>query len=343
MHIEDFNYSVPPELIADQPPKIRGKARLLVLNRQTGQLSDRAYSDVVDYLEAGDVLVINDTKVIKARLITRKVDGGGVRELVLVEKHGKTDDWHHHKVIYRRRLKAGDVLEIGNHKINVDEILGEGLAIVSCTTNLLDVADELGSVPLPPYMQREATDADIERYQTVFARHSGSVAAPTASLNMTDQTLELLRAKGVKVAYATLHVGLGTFLPIRVKDVSEHKMHEEYFEIPAETVGVIRSSRAKGRRVVALGTTITRTLEYAHQQIFDGPKEAISGEADIFMYPGYKFKSIDGLITNFHMPDSTVLMLTAAFAGWDKLKPAYQHAVAQRDRFFSYGDSMLII
>jgi S-adenosylmethionine:tRNA ribosyltransferase-isomerase len=343
VQLSDFHYEVPEDLIASQPPAVRGQARLLVLERTTGQISDRHYPDVVDYLQAGDVLVINDTKVIKARLITHKVHGGGTRELVLVEKHGSEDDWHRHRVIYRRRLKPGDELQIGNDTIVVEDILGEGIAVVRSERDLLSIAEEHGSVPLPPYMQRDATPADTLRYQTVFAREAGSVAAPTASLNMTEATLEKLRSKGVQVAYATLHVGLGTFLPIRVNDVTTHKMHQEYYEIPTETVAVIRASRVKGGRIFALGTTITRTLEYASADIFNGDIRDLRGEADIFIYPGFRFKTIDGLITNFHMPESTVLMLTAAFAGWENLRPAYEHAVREKYHFFSYGDSMLIL
>lgn len=342
MKTADFHYDISEELIATEPPKVRGEARLLVLDRETGAVSDQMYPDVVEYLNPGDVLVINDTKVIKARLLAKK-PSGGERELVLVEKHGKTDDWHTHKVIYRRRLKAGDELFVGENKLVVQEILGDGMAVIRSERYLLEVADEHGSVPLPPYMRREATAADIERYQTVFAREVGSVAAPTASLNMTEETLQKLRNKGVDVVYATLHVGLGTFLPIRVDDVQDHTMHKEYFEVPATTVVAIREAKQAGKRVVALGTTVTRTLEYAFEAILSGPVKNISGEADIFMYPGYQFKVIDGLLTNFHMPDSTVLMLTAAFAGWDHLKPAYEHAVREKYRFFSYGDSMLIL
>ena len=342
MRVSDFHYHIPEELIATQPPTVRGEARLLVLDRATGAMSDRTYGDAVDYLNAGDVLVINDTKVIKARLIATK-SSGGERELVLVEKHGKTDDWHTHTVIYRRKLKPGDELFVGDNKLTVREILGDGMAIIQSDRDLLQIADEYGSVPLPPYMRREATAADIERYQTVFANEQGSVAAPTASLNMTEATLQKLRDNGVIVVYATLHVGLGTFLPIRVDDVTNHTMHKEYFEVPAATIAAIQQAKQSGHRVVALGTTVTRTLEYAHEAILRGPAVDIAGEADIFMYPGYQFKVIDGLLTNFHMPDSTVLMLTAAFACWDKLKPAYEHAVAEKYHFFSYGDSMLII
>lgn len=342
MNLADFHYDIPERLIATEPPEQRGDARLLVLDRKTGAFADKHYADVVEYLQAGDVLVINDTKVIKARIIATK-QSGGERELILVEKHGRSDDWHTHKVLYRRKLKAGDELYVNDNRLIVQEILGDGLAVIQSSRDLLEIADEYGSVPLPPYMKRDATAADIERYQTVFAREQGSVAAPTASLNMTADTLAKLRDKGVIVTYATLHVGLGTFLPIRVDDVTEHKMHKEYFEVPAATIQAIRTAKASDHRVIALGTTVTRTLEYAHEQILAGPVADISGEADIFMYPGYEFKTIDGLLTNFHMPESTVLMLTAAFAGWDKLKPAYLHAIEHGYRFFSYGDSMLIL
>lgn len=342
MKLSNFHYHIPEELIAAHPPTVRGEARLLVLSRTTGDITDQQYPDVVDYLEPGDCLVINDTKVIKARLIAHK-SSGGERELVLVEKHGAVDDWHRHKVIYRRKLKVGDELMIGSDTLIVEEICGDGIAVIRAERDLLDIAEEHGSVPLPPYMNRIATASDIERYQTVFAREKGSVAAPTASLNITNETLAKLKAKGVNVVYATLHVGLGTFLPIRVDDVTTHKMHQEYFEIPEETVAAIQAAKRSGHRVVALGTTITRTLEYAHDAILNQPAARITGEADIFIYPGYEFKTIDGLLTNFHMPESTVLMLTAAFASWQYLQPAYEHAVTENYRFFSYGDSMLIL
>ncbi len=343
MQTSDFHYEIPDRLIADKPPRVRGQARLLVLDRQTSDIADRSYADCIDYLNPGDVLVINDTRVIKARLMTKKVSNGATRELILVEKHGQSDDWHTHKVIYRRRLSVGDNLKVGNDTLEVTEILGGGLAVVKSERDLLKIADEYGSVPLPPYMKRQATQDDVERYQTIFAAQQGSVAAPTASLNMTEATLGTLKQKGVIVVNATLHVGLGTFLPIRVDDVTQHHMHEEYFEIPKSTVEAIQHAKKSSNRVIALGTTIARTLEYAHKEILDQPPRNISGEADIFIYPGYQFKTIDGLLTNFHMPESTVLMLTAAFAGWDKLKPAYEHAIAEKYKFFSYGDSMLIL
>jgi S-adenosylmethionine:tRNA ribosyltransferase-isomerase len=341
MQLSDFHYEVPDTLIADHPPAMRGESRLLALNRTTGAIDDRMYGDCVDYFDAGDVLVINDTKVIKARLIAHKINGAK-RELVLVEKHGEQDDWHRHRVLYRRSLKVGDELMIGPHAVTVDSIEGDGVAIIRSELSLLDIAEEFGSVPLPPYMRRQSSKEDEERYQTVFAREIGSVAAPTASLNMTDETIARLRAKGVVVVYATLHVGLGTFLPIRVDDVTKHHMHKEYFQIPKSTVEAIQKAKAEGKAVTALGTTITRTLEYAHDHILNQAPADIEGEADIFMYPGYKFKLINRLMTNFHAPESTVLMLTAAFAGWDKLRPAYEHAVAEQYMFFSYGDSMII-
>lgn len=342
MQLSDFSYDIPDELIADVPPAVRGESRLLVLDRQTGTTSDQMYADCVNYFRTGDVLVINDTKVIKARLLVHKATGAE-RELILVEKHGVVDDWYTHKVIYRRSLRAGDKLFVGEDTLEVVEILGNGLAVIRSSRDLLQVADEHGTVPLPPYMKRRATSADEERYQTVFAEHTGSVAAPTASLNMTEAVLAALAQKGVIVVRATLHVGLGTFLPIRVADVTKHTMHKEYFEIPHTTIVAIQTAKQHGKRVIALGTTITRTLEYAHHHILNEPPHDVSGEADIFIYPGYTFRVIDGLLTNFHMPDSTVLMLTAAFAGWDTLRPVYEHAVTEKYRFFSYGDSMLIV
>lgn len=342
MKISDYEYGLPDELIADEPPKVRGASRLIVVNRKTGAVADKSYGDIVTYLQAGDVLVLNDTKVIKARIKAIK-QNGAERELIVLEKHGKVDDWHKHMVMYRRKMVAGDVLLVGDAKLEVLEVLGDGLAIAKSDVDLLELTEKEGSVPLPPYMHRDATPLDIERYQTVWAKDKGSVAAPTASLNMTDEYLDALREKGVVVAYATLHVGLGTFMPIRADNVEDHVMHKEFFVVPESTVKAIQTAKNSGGRVIALGTTITRTLEYCAEQILhDTPKE-LSGDADIFMYPGYEFKVIDGLLTNFHAPHSTVLMLAAAFAGWDKLKLAYEHAVDQQYKFFSYGDSMLIL
>jgi S-adenosylmethionine:tRNA ribosyltransferase-isomerase len=340
--ISDYEYNLPDESIALTPPVVRGTSNLLVLHKDSGDIDDKKYSDVIDYLQAGDVLVLNDTKVIKARLKAVK-QNGAERELIILEKHGRVDNWHTHKVMYRRKMSVGDVLTIDDATITVDEILGDGLAIVTSSVDLLTLAEKHGAVPLPPYIHRDAEEADTERYQTVWAKEQGSVAAPTASLNMTDETLTKLQDKGIQVVYATLHVGLGTFMPIRADNVEEHVMHKEYFELPKETITAIQIAKQNGNKVIALGTTITRTLEYCHNQILYEEPQDLAGDADIFMYPGYEFKVIDGLLTNFHAPHSTVLMLAAAFAGWDNLKHAYEHAVANNYRFLSYGDSMLII
>ena len=343
MRVSDYNYILPKSKIAQYPPAVRGESRLLVLNRANGELTDRHYGDIGDYLKAGDVLVINDTKVIKARLLAEDVIGKPV-ELVLLEKHGRNEDRHRHKVLYRGRLSVGDKLRIGDSELVVEETQEGGIASVSSADDLALLADEQGKVPLPPYMKREATSEDEARYQTVFAKEQGSVAAPTASLNMTDELMARLRAKGVCVCMLTLHVGLGTFLPIRSDNVEGHTMHSEYFEIPAETVSIIHSAKRNGNRVIALGTTVARTLEYASGHIIAANKpRMISGEADIFIYPGYRFVLLDGLVTNFHAPKSTVLMLAAAFADWENLNQAYAHALAHDYQFLSYGDSMLIL
>jgi S-adenosylmethionine:tRNA ribosyltransferase-isomerase len=341
MKLSEFNYELSDSLIADKPPVFRGSSRLLVLNRKTGEIVDKNYADVAEFLVAGDVLVLNSTKVIKARLKAVK-ENGSERELVLLEKHSFDNDWHRHRVLYRRKLRVGDKLKVGNATLVVEEIQGDGLALVRSDHDLLKLTEEYGEVPLPPYMHRDATPLDTERYQTIWAREKGSVAAPTASLNMTDDILTTLLNKGVNVVYLTLHVGLGTFLPIRTDFVEDHHMHQEYFEIPGGTVQAIQTAKSAGKRVIALGTTVARTLEYSHELLKQSPAD-LSGEADIFIYPGYEFKVIDGLLTNYHAPKSTVLMLTAAFAGWDKLLPAYIHAIAEKYHFFSYGDSMLIL
>lgn len=373
MELKDYTYELPEDRIAAHPPKIRGTSRLLALNRKNGKITDSFYRNIADFFEKGDLLILNDTKVIKARLFATK-ENGAERELVILERHSFDSDWHKHKVMYRGKLKAGNKLFVKNSspeeknqnqnskaEIVVEEILGDGIAIVSSKADLRELCENFGTVPLPPYMRRDATPLDIERYQTVFAEEKGSVAAPTASLNMTEEILDSLRKKGVKIKYLTLHVGLGTFMPIRVEKIEEHKMHQEYFEIPAETAEEIRKTHKNGGRVFALGTTVARTLEYAHNAIFEkslngnsGNREDLSkvsknqngdlsGEADIFIFPGYEFKTIQGLITNFHAPKSTVLMLASAFAGWENLKNAYNHAIQNGEyKFLSYGDSMII-
>ncbi len=341
MKLSEYSYNLPESLIADVPPVVRGTSRLLVLKRQNGDIQDKKYSNIVEYLMPGDLLVLNDTKVIKARLRAVK-ENGALRELIILEKHSFDNDWRKHRVLYHGKLSVGDKLSVGKARLFVESIEGGGLAIVQSDTDLLQLAEQNGEVPLPPYMHRNALPMDSERYQTIWAKYQGSVAAPTASLNMTDDIITTLKRKGVRIAYITLHVGLGTFLPIRTDNIEDHQMHKEYFEISKATSDVIKTTKFEQKRVIALGTTVARCLEYA-DILTKNPTKNISGEADIFIYPGYKFKLIDGLLTNFHAPKSTVLMLTAAFAGWNNLLPAYTHAVNKKYYFLSYGDSMLIL
>lgn len=327
MLVSDFSYNLPEERIAKFPPKVRGTTRLLVLDKKTGEIKDSYYKDLVDFLNPGDVLILNDTRVMQSRLFCTLPDGRK-RELVVLEKHGNEPE----RVMYRGKLHEGDKLHINNDKIIITKILGNGIAEVESDTPLADLAEKYGTVPLPPYLHRDATEDDKKRYQTVWAREMGSAAAPTASLNMTKDLLEKLQKKGVVVKYLTLHVGLGTFLPIRTDNLEDHKMHSEWYHIPEDTIEAINNAK----RVVALGTTVARTLEYYART---GKPE---GEDDIFIYPGFEFKIVDALLTNFHAPKSTVLMLASAFAGWDNLKNAYDHAIAEKYNFLSYGDSMLI-
>lgn len=340
MKVSDFTYDLPENLIALNPPIERGTSRLLVLNKMRGEITHRHYNDFVDYIQPGDVVVLNDTKVIKARLVATNAKGQ-TRELLLLEDHHNTD-FTRRKVLYRGKIHDGEILEVNGTVVTVETVLDGGIAEVSAPINLLDLAEKAGTVPLPPYMHRDATKEDTERYQTVFAREPGSVAAPTASLNFTDELQAKIIAKGGKIAYLTLHVGLGTFLPIRTDDIEGHKMHSEYFEIPTDTVAAIQQAKKSGNKVFAVGTTVARTLEYTAEKL-QTQHEQISGEADIFIYPGYKFKMVDCLLTNFHAPKSTVLMLAAAFAGWQNLEHAYQEAIKENYAFLSYGDSMLII
>lgn len=325
MLVSDFSYDLPEERIAKFPPKVRGTTRLLVLDKKTGKIKDSYYKDLVDFLNPGDVLILNDTRVMQSRLFCTLPDGRK-RELVVLEKHGNEPE----RVMYRGKLHEGDVLNPGN--ISIKHLLGGGIAEVESDVPLADLAEKYGTVPLPPYLHRDATAEDKKRYQTVWAKDMGSAAAPTASLNMTEELLEKLKNKGVIIKYLTLHVGLGTFLPIRTDNIEDHKMHSEWYHIPEDTIEAINNAK----RVVALGTTVARTLEYYAKT---GQTE---GEDDIFIYPGFEFKIVDALLTNFHAPKSTVLMLASAFAGWNNLKNAYDYAIAEKYNFLSYGDSMLI-
>ena len=339
MLVSDFNYNLPENKIAIRPPKVRGTTRLLVLNRQTGEVIDSKYANLVDFLLPGDLIILNDTRVMRSRVFTELPDGRP-RELVVLEKHdGEIDH-----VMYRGKLHAGDQLTVKNVAddsktndiVTVTEILGNGTATVTANRNLTDIIADYGNVPLPPYLHRDADKEDIKRYQTIWAKELGSAAAPTASLNMTKELIQKLQDKGIQIKYLTLHVGLGTFLPIRSDNVEEHHMHSEWFHIPKDTLQAIKETKASGHRIIAVGTTVTRTLEYWAKT---GKTE---GEDNIFIYPGFKFQAIDALVTNFHAPKSTVLMLTAAFAGWNHLKPAYEHAIKGDYKLLSYGDSMFI-
>jgi S-adenosylmethionine:tRNA ribosyltransferase-isomerase len=341
LFVKDFDYLLPQERIADKPHYARGKSKLLVLDKTSGSTVDDFYASLPDYLEPGDVLVLNRTKVFKARLRT-KTAGGREREIIILEKHGIKDDWHQHKIMYRGKLMVGDKLYVGTAELSVKKILDGGLAIIESKVDLLTIAEEYGEVPLPPYMKRRPINSDTVRYQTIWANDIGSVAAPTASLNMSENILSEIKAKGVLVAYITLHVGLGTFMPIRTDNVEEHIMHKECFEIPVESAQAISKARLNGHRVVAVGTTVCRTLEYNSAKLKSNVKHNLLGEADIFIFPGYEFKIVDMLLTNFHAPKSTVLMMASAFAGWDNLKRAYDYAESHDYWFLSYGDSMLI-
>lgn len=341
MEVSDFDYKFPSKLIAKFPSKVRGQSRLLVLNRKNDSLQHRKYADLVEYVKPGDVIVLNNTRVIKARLIAQNSKDQN-RELLLLEKHSNDNDWHTHRAIYRGSIKIGEVLSVADNDVEVASIESEGVVLLSSKRDLFTLAEAVGKVPLPPYIKREATDQDVQRYQTEFANEPGSVAAPTASLNFTSELVKKLETKGARVVYLTLHVGMGTFLPIRTTSLEDHKMHEEYFEIPKAAVAEIQNAKKSGHRVVAVGTTVTRTLEYCAKQILEQKPQNLSGEADIFIYPGYKFKVIDQLLTNFHAPKSTVLMMAAAFAGWDNLKKAYDEAIKEQYALLSYGDSMLI-
>lgn len=336
-------YTLPPGRIAQEPPKHRGASKLLVVDRVAQSLVDRAYRDVAEYAQPGDVVVINDTRVIKARLDALTASGVH-RELFLTEKHAGPSLSMTARVIYRGRLHVGETLHVGDETVEVVDIIGGGQAVIRASLSVGKLAERYGTVPLPPYMKRAARKSDESRYQTVFAKHAGSVAAPTASLNLTETIIEALKTKGVIIKPLTLHVGRGTFLPIRTDDISQHVMHEEYYSIPKSTVDAIRMTKQNGGRVIAIGTTVCRALEHAALRLsISAPAISINGEADIFIHPGYEFQLVDTLLTNFHAPDSTVLQLAAAFASEKLLKRAYDYALKSDYRFLSYGDSMLII
>lgn len=340
MQLSDFNFDLPDELIARYPLEQRSASRLLHVNAG-GQYQDHQFTDIVNLLEAGDVLVLNDTKVMKARLKGIRATGGAVE--VLVERMQDQFIAHCH-IKASNSPKAGAELFIGPDEVKVT-VQGrhENLFIVEFSQPILEVLDRYGALPIPPYFNREAEAIDTERYQTVFNDPTklASVAAPTASLHFDAELLAKLEAKGIQKTFVTLHVGAGTFLPVRTTDIENHIMHSEWCDVPAAAVEMIQQAKARGNKVISVGTTATRAVESA-AQAHGGTLAAWTGDTQIFIYPGYKFKVVDRLITNFHLPESTLLMLVSALSSRENVMRAYQHAVAERYRFFSYGDAMLI-
>ena len=339
MHLtlDDFDYELPPELIAQTPLPERSASRLLIMDG--ARLEDRRFSDLPQLLRAGDLLVFNDTRVIHARLHGTK-DSGGKVEVLIERPIGRHEALAQVRASHAPKPGSRLVLE---DALVVQVVAREGeffLLRFPGTDDLAALLERHGKLPLPPYIQREAGDADEARYQTVYAREHGSVAAPTAGLHFDEALISALRERGVELAYLTLHVGAGTFQPVRVDDLSRHRMHRERYIIPADTVTAMREARTRGGRIIAVGTTSLRALEAAAQEgeIIAGP-----GETEIFILPGFRFRTADCLITNFHLPKSTLLMLVSAFAGMDNIRGAYRHAVAEGYRFFSYGDAMFIM
>ena len=339
MKTSDFDYELPQELIAQTPLDRRDSSRLLVLDKTTGAREHRHFSDIIDYLVPSDVLVLNDSRVIPARLLGARETGGAAELLLLNEK--EDGRW---ECLARpgKWLKAGARVIFGNGELVgvVDEVMEDGNRLVRFEYEgiFLEVLERLGKMPLPPYIKKELKDG--ERYQTVYSKNPGSAAAPTAGLHFTPELLEALKAKGVELCFLTLHVGLGTFRPVKEEDIEDHLMHEEYCVVSREAADMITSAKREGRRVIACGTTSCRTLEALSKP--DGTIEPFAGNINIFIYPGYRFKCIDALITNFHLPESTLIMLVSAFAGRETILEAYKEAVEMRYRFFSFGDAMFI-
>ncbi|HYE09219.1 MAG TPA: tRNA preQ1(34) S-adenosylmethionine ribosyltransferase-isomerase QueA [Patescibacteria group bacterium] len=341
MNLKDFYFELPEELIAQEPLAERDASRLLVLDKKSGEIKHNTFRDVMKYLKKGDCLVLNNTRVIPARLFGTKKETGGSIEFLLLKRMEK-DVW---EVMLRpgKKAKAGARFSFGQGELEAEilDIVEGGNRIVKFYYEGIfeAVLDKLGNMPLPPYITK--TLEDKERYQTVFSKHEGSAAAPTAGLHFTPELLEEIQQIGVQLAYITLHVGLGTFRPVKVENILEHTMHSEYFDVSSETAEIINSTKAGGGRVICVGTTSTRTVESIAEA--DGTIKPCSGWTDIFIYPGYTFKVIDALITNFHLPESTLVMLVSALAGRENVLNAYNEAVKERYRFFSFGDAMLII
>ena len=339
MKTQDFYYDLPEELIAQTPLQQRDSSRLLVLDRKTGDLQHRHFFDIIDYLQPGDCLVLNNSRVLPARLIGHRPTGGAVEVLLLRDLGEKK--W---ECLCKpgRKMQPGSQVIFGNGELTatVTEIREDGNRVVEFHYEgiFLEVLERLGKMPLPPYIKAEL--ADQERYQTVYSKEVGSAAAPTAGLHFTNELLEKVRAKGVKTAFVTLHVGLGTFRPVKAEEITDHHMHSELCMISQETAEMLNSTRENGGRIVCVGTTSCRTLESLVNE--DGTFQAASKWTEIFIYPGYQFKAMDALITNFHLPESTLVMLVSAFAGRESVLHAYEEAVKERYRFFSFGDAMFI-
>lgn len=340
MKVEDFDYYLPEKLIAQTPLEKRDASRLMVLDKETGKIEHKHFYDIINYLEEGDTLVLNDTKVLPARLIGEKEETKAVIEILLL-KNIAGDDWEC-LVKPARRIKVGTVVTFGMGKLKAKCIKEEPEGIRHFTLIysgiLMEILEQLGTMPLPPYIHEKLKDQS--RYQTVYAKEIGSAAAPTAGLHFTKKLLGQLKVKGINIAYITLHVGLGTFRPVSVDKVEEHEMHSEYYQMSKETAELLNKTKENNKRIVAVGTTSTRTLETIMTK-YNEFREC-SGWTNIFIYPGYKFKAIDALITNFHLPKSTLVMLVSALAGRENILSAYKIAVQEEYRFFSFGDAMLI-
>ncbi|OMH39893.1 tRNA preQ1(34) S-adenosylmethionine ribosyltransferase-isomerase QueA [Desulfurobacterium indicum] len=340
MKVSLFNYELPKNLIAKFPVEPRDSAKLLLLNRKTGEIEHKIFRDIKNYLKPGDVLVINNTKVIPARLLGKFFTGGKVE--IFLTRQIEKDIW---EAIGKpgKRLKPGKKVIFDNElSCEILKIEDEGKRIIRFHSpkSTLEKIYEIGHVPLPPYIEREDTEKDKEEYQTVFAKEEGAVAAPTAGLHFTEELLKQLKEKGIIIKEITLHVGLGTFRPVKVNEVEKHKMHYESFKIPQDTAKEIEKAKSEGRRVIAVGTTVVRTLESGFEK--GGKVKILEGSTNLFIYPGYNFKVVDAIITNFHLPKSTLLMLVCAFAGREKVLNAYKEAVKHGYRFYSYGDAMFI-
>lgn len=340
MKVSDFDFYLPEELIAQCPLKERDSSRFMVVDRKTGEIEHKVFHDVIDYLEKGDTLVLNNTRVMPARLIGEKEETGGKIEFLLL-KRIEGDKW---ECLAKpgKKAKVGAMFTFGEGKLKavVREIGLEGNRVIEFIYNGIfeEILDELGQMPLPPYIHEKLDDR--ERYQTVYSKEKGSAAAPTAGLHFTEDLLEKIREKGVNIAFVTLHVGLGTFRPVKVESIDEHIMHSEYYELDEENAKIINDTKKRGNRVIAVGTTSTRTLETIGNE--KGEVRAQSGWTNIFIFPGYKFNIVDALITNFHLPESTLIMLVSALAGKENIMNAYKKAVEEKYRFFSFGDSMFI-